>query len=100
MNANASFGRRLRLVAALAAFGLALAACGGDGNDNGGNTGGNAGGLISGNTVSPTAGASSDNFIAAVKQLAASSADEASEPLTVQDVAAPAEDTAEPVAVL
>lgn len=78
------------------AIAFGLAACGGSGGDGG--SGGS--GLISGNTVSPSAGESSGSFIAVVRQLIAMGMDETSEPLAVQGVSAPPEDASEPVSVL
>ena len=98
MNHRIAFPRTARLAGAALALAAAfgLAACGSD--DNGG--GGGSAAQISGNTVLPSAGASSDSFIATVRQVVARGMDETSEPLAVQGVAQPPEDTAEPVSVL
>lgn len=100
MNRQSLASRTTRVALGLAvAFGLA--ACGSDDGGGGASTGSGSGsGLISGNTVSPSAGESSGSFIAVVRQLIAMGADETSEPLAVQGVNAAPEDTSEPVAAL
>lgn len=97
MNHRIAFPRTARLAGAALALvaAVGLAACGSDDNDGGGSTA-----QISGNTVLPSAGVSSDSFIATVRQVVARGMDETSEPLAVQGVAQPPEDTAEPVSVL
>ena len=90
----------LRRLAALAAANLALAACGSDGGGGSGGTGTGTGGPSAGSeggAVSASAGQSSSAFVSTVKQLVAS-ADETSEPLSVEGVGMPAEDNEEPAA--
>jgi uncharacterized protein YdeI (BOF family) len=89
---------KLKTLASIGCLGVILAACGGGGSDDvatspgsGGTTG------TTGPTTSVTASAfaSVDAFVAYVRGLAA---DETSEPVALPDAAAPTSDTKEPAA--
>jgi hypothetical protein len=90
---------KLNTLASIGCLGVVLAACGGGGG--GGDLGTvPVGGGTTGTTGTPTSVSSSalasvDAFIAYLRGLAA---DETSEPLTLPDVAAPTSDTTEPAA--